>query len=214
MISHDALISIFEELRRRNGELGVRELLDAARLAADRAMTPDAETLRRHLRLLWCRSFEEEADFNALWAEMPLEQPERAAAESPVAPSEARPFEPAPPSAPHAASEIPLFSQYSQSISLPRSAFDAAGLPRRPMRPLHPRYGHFHCQRRGRGARVSASAAPSGNHQSPRLSSAIHRAHCVAQSDAASALGWLNRANARRARADTSTDPRRVQPRA
>lgn len=107
MISLEALISLFQRARQNAGELGVRELLDAARLAEDRAMTPDAETLRCHLRLLWCRSDAEKAQFDALWAEMPIEQPERAPVESPAAPFEARPVEPASPSAPRAASEIP-----------------------------------------------------------------------------------------------------------
>lgn len=130
---------MFEELRRRNGELGVRELLDAARLAEDRAITPDAETLRRHLRLLWCRSEAEKAHFDALWAEMPIEQPKRAAAESPAAPSEARPVEPAPPSAPRAASEIPPSASNWSALPVhaPRCASeDAPGDELRSSRPI------------------------------------------------------------------------------
>ena len=128
MISLEALISLFQRARRNAGELGVRELLDAARLAEDRAMTADAETLRRHLRLLWCRSFKEEADFDALWAEMPIEQPERAPVESPAAPSEARPVEPAPPSAPRAASEIPTSASNWSALPVhaPRCASEDA----------------------------------------------------------------------------------------
>ncbi len=69
MISTDALISIFHQLRRKSEQLGIRELLDAARLLEDCEMTPDDETLRQHLRLLWCRSRDEEADFDTLWVE-------------------------------------------------------------------------------------------------------------------------------------------------
>ncbi len=82
MISSDVLISLFQALRGKTVALGVRELLDAVRLAEDRAMTPDAAALRRHLRLLWCYSHAEKSAFDALWAELPLEPPERAAAVS------------------------------------------------------------------------------------------------------------------------------------
>lgn len=65
----DALISIFHQFRRKSGQLGVRELLDAARLLDDREMTPDDAALRKHLLLLWCRTLDEEAYFDALWIE-------------------------------------------------------------------------------------------------------------------------------------------------
>ncbi len=67
MISTDALISIFHHFRRKSGQLGLRELFDAVRLLEDREMTPNDAALREHLRLLWCRSQDEEAHFDALW---------------------------------------------------------------------------------------------------------------------------------------------------
>jgi len=64
----DIVIRVFHQLQQRGVKLGLRELLDAIKLVETNYAGDDAARLQQAIRVLWCRSPEEEFQFDRRWS--------------------------------------------------------------------------------------------------------------------------------------------------
>lgn len=70
------LIAMFMRLRQSRFDLGVRELLDAVKLAEGDGICADVDALRDALQMLWCKSPQALAQFENIWKALVTESAE------------------------------------------------------------------------------------------------------------------------------------------
>lgn len=63
------LTKIFQQLRRRGFQIGIRELLDAVRAIEEGFCVSEPEAMKDVARFIWCYSPTEHYDFDHIWAE-------------------------------------------------------------------------------------------------------------------------------------------------